>query len=168
MEIVTIVLRIVHIFSGVFWAGAAWIAVFFLEPTVRAMGPEGGKFMSYLASSRRYPFYISIAAVLTVLAGWALWFMRFGVPSLQTGPGLTLAIGGILGLAAAVVGGAVVGPASSRMAALGKEIAAGKKPPTPEQASQMAAFQARLRSGGVWTAILTTLALLTMAIARYV
>jgi len=168
MEYVTIILRLIHIFAGVLWVGAAWIGYFFLEPTVRALGPDGGKFMGYMVTSRRYSVVLMIAAILTILAGWSLWFMRYGVPSLQTGPGLAFAIGGVVGLAAAAVGGGLVGPASARMGALGREIAAGKKPPTPEQASEMASLQARLHTGGLWTAILTTIALFLMAIARYV
>ena len=37
MEIVTIIFRILHIFSAVAWVGAAWLVVLFIEPTVRAM-----------------------------------------------------------------------------------------------------------------------------------
>ncbi len=168
MDIVTIILRIIHIFSGVLWVGAAWVGALFLEPTARALGPDGGRFMGYMVTNRRYAIYISVAAVLTLLAGWTLFFMRYGIAGLSTGPGLTFAIGGILGLIAGGVGGGVVGRASNRLSALGGEIARGGKPPTPEQAAELAALQAQLRSGGVWTAILTSLAVLAMAIARYV
>jgi hypothetical protein len=167
MEIVTIILRIVHIFAGVFWVGAVWIGVFFLEPTSRALGADGGKFLGHLVSVRRYPIYLSIAAVLTLLAGWILFFMRYGIAGLQTGPGLAFAIGGILGLIAGGFGGGVVGPTSSKLAALGQEIAQGGKPPTPEQLAQLSALQSRLRRGNVWTAVFASLALLLMALARY-
>jgi hypothetical protein len=166
MEYSTLVLRIIHIFAGVLWVGAAWIGVLFLEPTIRALGPEGGKFMSTMVRERRYSTAIMIAAVLTLLAGWGLWFMRYGVPSLQTTAGLTFFIGGIIGLIAGGVGGAV-GSTSSKLTALGSQIAMQNAPPTPEQLAEMRALQGRLRQFGVWAAILTTLALLSMAVARY-
>ena len=168
MEIITIVLRIIHIFSGVAWVGGAWAFVFYVEPTVHFLGPDGGKFMNYFINVRRYPVYATTAAVLTVLAGWTLWFLRYGVPSLQTGAGLTFAIGGVLGLIALGVGGAIVGPTATKLSALGQEIAKGGKPPTPEQGAQIAAYQARMSSAGLWAAILAALAVLCMAIARYI
>jgi hypothetical protein len=166
MEYSTLILRLVHIFAGVFWVGAAWLGAFFLEPTVRSLGPEGGKFMSTLVRERRYSMVIMIAAILTLLAGWGLWFMRYGIPSLQTGAGLTFFIGGILGLIAGGIGGAV-GSSSSKLTALGSQIAMQNAPPTPDQLAEMRALQGRMRQFGLWAAILTSLALFTMAIARY-
>jgi hypothetical protein len=166
MEYSTLILRIIHIFAGVLWVGAAWIGAYFIEPTVRAMGPEGGKFMSTMVRERRYSTIIMIAAILTLLAGWGLWFMRYGIPSLQTTAGLTFFIGGIIGLVAGGLGGAV-GSSSRKLTALGSQIAMQNSPPTPEQLAEMRALQGRMRQFGIWAAILTTLALLSMAVARY-
>jgi uncharacterized membrane protein len=168
MDIFVIALRILHIFGGIFWAGAAWLGLFFLEPASRALGPDGGKFLGYLTNNLRYAVYVSIAAVITLLAGWTLFFLRYGIAGLQTGPGLVFGIGGVLGLIAGVFGGAVVGSASAQLGRLGAEIARAGKPPTSAQAAEMAALQARLRSGGLWTAVFTSLTVLMMAIARYV
>lgn len=51
MNFYLIVPRLIHIGSGVFWAGAAVMIAAFLEPTVRAAGPEGGRFMQRLAAA---------------------------------------------------------------------------------------------------------------------
>ena len=168
MEIVTIVLRIVHIFSGVAWAGTAWALVLFLEPTARALGPDGGKFLGYMISVRRFHIYMSVVGGLTVLAGWILFFMRYGIAGLSLPTGVAFAIGGVLGLIALGIGGGITGPSSVRLVTLGGELAKAGKPPGPEQAAQMAALQARLRTAGLWTAILTALAVLMMATARYI
>ena len=45
MAILIIVLRIIHIFSGVFWVGFAFFNIGFLQPTVKATGAEGQKTM---------------------------------------------------------------------------------------------------------------------------
>lgn len=166
MDFGIIILRLVHVFGGVFWVGAAWIGAIFLEPTARALGPEGGKFIGHMVGVRRYSIAIMVAATLTLLAGWGLWFMLFGVPSLSTRVGLVFFIGGIVGLIAGGVGGAT-GSAGGKLARLGAEIAQQGKPPTPEQQAQMRALQGRMRQFGVWTAILTSIALFLMAIARH-
>lgn len=167
MDILTIILRVLHIFGGVFWVGAAWLITFFVAPTAAALGPDGGKFMGAL-TMRKLPIYISIAAVVTLLAGFALYYTRIIAVGLGgTTAGMVFGLGGIVGLIAGGVGGGIVGPTTTKMAALGAEIARGGKPPTAEQAAQMASLQKRLALASLWNAILVTVALFTMAIARY-
>lgn len=168
MDLVTIILRIIHIFGGVFWVGGAWTIVFFLEPASHALVPEGGKVMGYLMGTRRLAVYLSVAAVLTVLAGLILFFWHYGLAGLNTGPGLVFGIGGVFGIIALAIGGAVTGPTSNKLTQLGGEIARGGKPPTPEQGVQLAALQARMRTAARWAAVFASLALLMMASARYV
>jgi uncharacterized membrane protein len=168
MEYLTLLLRIIHIFAGIFWVGAAWFFFFFVEPTSHALGPDGGKFVGYMVNVRRFPVYVTVAAILTVLAGWTLWFMRYSIPGLRTGPGLVFAIGGIFGLIALGIGGAINGPTAAKLTKLGGEIASAGKPPTQEQLAQVAALQARLHTASLWTAIVTALAVLMMATARYI
>ena len=45
MSIYLILLRLIQIGAGVFWAGAAVMTAAFVEPAVRGSAPEGGKFM---------------------------------------------------------------------------------------------------------------------------
>jgi hypothetical protein len=165
LEFIVLPLRVVHIFGAVFWVGAAWLSAFFLVPTVRALGPDASKFMGHLIGVRKLSMYISIAGGLTIVAGWLLWLMRYSIPSLSTGAGMTFLIGGIIGTIALVVG-SMVGGISKRIGALGAEIAQQGKPPTPEQGAQMGALQARMASVGLWAAILTAIALFLMSIAR--
>lgn len=167
MDILTILLRIIHIFSGIMWVGGAWIIVFFIEPSVTALGADGGKFMGHLITVRRYGVIITIAAVLTVLAGWTLWFKNWGLSTLNTGPGIAFALGGVFGLITLAIGGGITGPTSTKLAQLGGEIARAGKPPTREQGAEMQALQARLKMAGQWTAIFASLAVLMMATARY-
>ncbi len=167
MDILAIILRIIHIFSGVFWVGSAWIMAFFLGPAVQALGADGGKVMGYLMEKLRFSVYITIAAILTVLAGLALYFLHYGIAGLSTPVGLAFALGGVFGLIALGIGGGMVGPLSGKMTRLGGEIARAGKPPSPAQMAEMAALQKRLGSASLWNAIVTSLALLLMATARY-
>ena len=42
MNWLIVVLRLLHIFAGVFWAGAVFMLTRFVMPAVAASGPEGG------------------------------------------------------------------------------------------------------------------------------
>ena len=166
MEIVTIILRILHIFGAVAWVGGAWLFVFFIEPTVSTLGPDSGKFMNYLVTVRRYPVYLTTAAIVTLLAGILLFGLKWG-PVWNTSKGITFLIGGLFGIAAGAVGG-MTGASAGRLIALGGEVAKQGKPPTQEQAAEIRGLQERMRSLGKTTAVLTSIALLAMAVARYV
>ncbi len=48
MNIGVILLRIVHIFAGVFWVGGGIFMFAYIEPAVKATAPAGQKFMQYL------------------------------------------------------------------------------------------------------------------------
>ena len=50
-----ILMRLVHIVGGVFWAGTAMFTVVFLIPAVRALGPAGGPVMQEIAEKRKLP-----------------------------------------------------------------------------------------------------------------
>jgi uncharacterized membrane protein len=168
MDILSIILRIMHIFGGVFWVGSAWMLAFFLGPAVQAVGPDGGKVMGYLMEKMRLSVYISGAAVVTVLAGLVLFFLHYGIAGLSTPVGLAFGVGGVFGLVALGIGAGMVGPLSLQLTRLGGEIARAGKPPSAEQMSQMASLQKRLGSASLWNAVITSLSLLMMASARYV
>ena len=72
MDAVLIVLRFLHIVGGVLWAGSAIFYVLFVEPGVKALGPAGPKFMQELIQARKYPLFMNVVSILTVLAGGAL------------------------------------------------------------------------------------------------
>jgi uncharacterized membrane protein len=166
MDIFSVILRILHIFGAVAWVGGAWMMFLFIEPTVHALGPDGGKFMNYMATTRRYPLYISAAAVITLLAGILLFGMHWRAAWNSPG-GLTFLIGGIVGIIAGALGG-MIGATSGSMMKLGGKIAQQGKPPSAEQQTAMRALQSRLHSLTLWTALMTTVALLLMVIAPHV
>jgi hypothetical protein len=82
--------------------------------------------------------------------------------------GIALSIGALAGVAAAVFGFGLQTRNVMRMKALSKEIQAQVGGPTPEQAAQAQAIGARFRSAGRWMACLLGIAVLCMAVARYV
>ena len=164
MDIFIVSLRLIHIVGGSFWVGAAILLAAFVEPAASAAGPAGGQYMQRLAGSKM-GVAITIAAVLTVVCGFLLYW-RLGY-SLGSVPGVTLLVGGIVGLISLVYGGAITGPTTLALGRVGAEIQASGKPPTPEQAAQMQTLQGRLRMASRINAALVTIAVITMAVARY-
>ena len=170
MDIYTIILRLLHILAGVFWVGAVWMMIGFLMPTAEATAPDGPKFIQRLMQGR-LPKVLSAAAGTNILAGVLLYWKDSGgfrLDWITTAAGLSFTIGGVAAIIAFVLGFTVSKSAADRLAALGKEIQAGGKPPTPEQAAELKRQQAKLSTGAKWTAALLTIALIEMAIARYV
>jgi hypothetical protein len=62
MDPILLVLRVVHVVGGVFWAGAILFVVHFLEPAVRDAGPDGARVMQAL-QKRRYLDVMPVVAV---------------------------------------------------------------------------------------------------------
>lgn len=75
-QLFQIVLRILHIGSGVFWVGTAWFFFGFIEPTTKAIGPQAGPFMHHVVRQRRVVRAIVGAGAINVVAGAFLLYWR--------------------------------------------------------------------------------------------
>jgi uncharacterized membrane protein len=167
MDFYLMLLRIVHIIGGVFWAGSAFMLVQFVAPAVTLAGPEGGKFMQRLVLGTRLSVVTGTAAGLTVLTGLLLYWRASGGLRgewISTGTGVMFTIGGLAGLIALFTG-AATSANSRKLAELGQGL---QGPPSPEQAAEIARLQNRLSNLGAATAILLLAALIAMATAQYV
>jgi hypothetical protein len=164
-----ITLRAVHVLAGAFWVGAALMMVAFIAPTVRALGPDGARFMQRLVGASRFPAAMGIAGMLATLAGVALlWPVSGGLQRawLASPGGAVLALSGLVGVAAFGVGLAVNKPTAAALSALGDAVER-QGAPTPEQAARIDALQRRLARGSLWGTALLVAATLGMAAARY-
>ena len=166
MNYLVIVLRLVHILSGVFWVGSTVFLAFFLGPAVTAIADSGQKLMAHLVTKARISVIISAAAGITVLAG--LWL--YGIDSgggtsawSTSGPGRGFGIGGLFGIIGLIFGG-LVGANINKLGKLASEIQ-GK--PTPEQLNQVQAAQKQLAIVGPISTVAQIIAVLCMATARY-
>jgi uncharacterized membrane protein len=166
-----ILLRLIHVLFGVFWAGTAIFNAAFLLPAVRALGPAGGPVMNEIAQKRKLPIYFFISGILTVLSGFGLfWHDSAGFTNdfMRSAGGMTFGTGGLLALVTLLLGIFVITPAAIRASKLGATMASAGKPPTPEQAAEMQKLQAKLGKLGMLAAVLLTLTTIAMAVARYV
>lgn len=171
MNTVALILRLVHIVCGVYWAGTLFFVATLLQPSVADAGPEGGKVIQALLR-RRYLEIVPVMAVLTILSGLEL-FRRisggFKIAWITTGPGMTLTMGVVAALLAFTIGMSVLRPSAKRVGPLAQE--AQQLPEGPDRDALLADVQ-RLRRrtarGGRWVAALLTAAVIGMAAFRYV
>ena len=165
-----IILRLLHICSGVFWAGATIYLALFIVPAVQASGAEGTKFMQQLTRTRNLPLIMTIAATLNVVCGiWLLWKLSDGFQSayMSSEHGIILSIGGTLALIAYLEGLLVTRPTIMKVAKLGGEIAKAGGPPTPEQAQQLMVYRKKIFNANNFVATLLAITVIAMSIVRY-
>lgn len=169
MNFLIMVLRVIHIFSGVFWVGFAFFNIGFLQPTVRAIGVEGQKTMQHLTQKTRLLSTVYATATLTMLSGLIMYWILSGfrLSFMRSGYGLVLTIGSIAGVIAWIYAVVVIRGIFNQMQAIGQKIQAQGGPPTPEQATQMQGLVARLGSVGQVALVFLVIALLGMSIAQY-
>src|ERR1700674_518841 len=111
-----LVLRLIHILSGITWVGSGIYTSFFLVPALSSSPAIMGQVVAGL-QRRRFFLIIQIVAALTILSGLRLLWIDsagFGGSYFATGPGRTFAISGVAALIAAVLSFGVARPAMVR------------------------------------------------------
>ena len=111
------VLRLLHIVCGVFWAGAIFFFVTYVEPAVRAAGPDGAKVLLHMFL-RRYLTVLPIMAAITILSGvWLMWITSMGFAPFwwKTPLGQGITVGAVAAIVGFVIGLAVMRPATVRL-----------------------------------------------------
>lgn len=170
MDWYLIVLRAVHILTAVFWVGSFYLFFFFIEPSVKELGPTGGQFMGHLAGKKKMPIVIAVTAATTIVAGTLLYWRvsgGFNVDWITSAPGVALTVGALSAIVAFGLGFIIIKPAVDRMGVIGQGIAATGTPPSEDQAAEMQRLGARLVVVGRIDLVLLTVAVIMMATARY-
>ena len=172
MDPVMLVLRIFHIVGGTLWVGSAFLLVRYVGPTANTLGPIGAPFMIEMFKARRAARFVTTVALITVIAGWWMWFVdmgRYGGLGEWIGSsfGLALTVGGVLATIAAYFGITGVGNNVETLVHIADEVRASGGPPTEEQASRMQHLSREIASHGRIDIALVLLAVVAMATARY-
>src|SRR5258707_5978417 len=154
-----LLMRLLHILSGIFWVGTMMFTTGFLLPAFKDAGPDGAKVGAALAKGR-FMVVMPIAALVTILSGiWLFWRTSGGFQEtfMQSHMAKALSLGAAGAILAFIIGIVVVRPAMMQAAALAQS--------NPQRAQVL-----RVRVdvvGRVVTALLP-LAAAAMAVARYV
>ncbi len=170
MDIVILVLRLLHIFGGIFWVGASLMLVGFLTPAVQASGQAGGQVMQRLMTRSRFNSIFGLAGLVTVLAGVLLYLRASGglqLAWITSAPGLALTIGGLAGIAAAGIGGGVAGRTAQKIGQLNAQLGRNQGAPSEAQLSELRRLQQKMQWAQRLSVGLMVIAVAGMAIARY-
>ena len=166
----TIILRIAHILCGALWVGFAVFAGLILMPSVQEAGPAGGKVMAAL-QARGVATIPPLLAIATLVSGvWLYWRLTAGFQSsaITGAVGATYGVGGLLAIAAFVVGMTMLRPAMLRAGALAQRLGEmTNEAEKAEMAAELGRVRARGAAGGKFVALLLIVATTAMAIARY-
>ncbi len=165
-----VILRLLHICTGVFWAGATIYLAAFITPAVQALGPEGGKFMQQLAKTNKLPSVMTIAATLNVLCGiLLLWKLTDGFQNewTSTRQFMILSTGGGLAFIAYLEGLLITRPTILKMTRLGQSIAAAGGPPSAEQTQQLMGYRKKVFKANNFVAFVLAITVIFMSIAKY-
>jgi len=170
MDVMLVVLRLLHIVLGAYWAGTVIFTALYLEPSVRAVGPPGGQVMAQLVK-RGHLNVLPVAALITVLTGVELLrrvSAGFDPVWMASRMGIALSVGAAAALVAFVVGVFVMRATTLKVMALAQT--AMQVPEGPARESQLAATQPLRRRATValrWVTALLVVTVVTMAVARY-
>jgi uncharacterized membrane protein len=166
-----LVLRLVHILSGVFWIGGGLYTFFFLGPALASTPAVMGQVMAAL--QKRGVFTAQqIAAGLVLLTGIRLLMIDsagFSGSYFATGTGKTFGIAGIFAAIAAVFNFGVARPTMERAVRVGAALAAaadaGEKARLTQELDRL---RKRAAMAGMLAVTFGILAASGMAVARYV
>jgi hypothetical protein len=164
-----LILRVLHILSGVFWAGSVIYLAAFVLPAVKTSGADGSRFMQNLMRTNKLPVWFAIAPIVNVLVGLRLLDIlsnHFSAVWLSSAYGFTLFIGGMIAIVAFLVGIAVNMPSSIGISKISTQVAGGA--PTEEQVIRLTRLGNRIKNGTVAIALLLTITVILMAMAKYV
>ncbi len=166
-----LLLRLLHVVSGIMWGGTAMFAAWFVIPSVVDAGPAGGAFMNGMLR-RRFHRIVPAVALVTVLSGLLLMWRTSGGDMgtwARTWPGRVYSMAGGVAIVAWFVGFFVSRPAGAMLAKLGPQLQATTDPAQREALlAQMRPHQQRTFGAVRLIAWLVLVASVGMAVARYV
>jgi hypothetical protein len=170
MDTGLIVLRLVHILLGVYWAGTILFFATFLEPSLRDVGPDGAKVMQALAR-RGYLNAMPVVALLTILTGIDL--LRrvsegFDPAWFGTATGSVLSAASLAAILAFAIGVLVLRPAALAIGRLSQAMGQAADGGARESLqTQIGGLRGRMTTAGRLVASLLGLAVVGMAVGRY-
>ena len=169
--IAVLVFRLLHIGSGVAWAGSVFLFVVLIQPSAAGIGPAAGPFMMELLGRRKLVSWLLSLGGVTVLAGLVLyWRDADGLAGLGaflgTPFGIVLTIGALCAIAAFFIGLFGTRPNAARLLELSARMAA-PGGPSPEIGREIASVQERLTMLARVAFALIVVAVFAMATARY-
>ncbi len=164
-----ILMRLLHIGGAIFWAGGVLFINTQLGPAVAAIGPQGFPVMLEL-ERRNYFGRLMFAATITVLSGlYMVWQDSSGFVGawFQTRFGMGISIGMIAAILAYVGAILLLRPAMLRVNAVAGQLAQAGAADRDALQAEFVTARDRLMRTGATLMVLLLVAIIAMAIARY-
>ena len=171
MYLYLLILRILHIVCGVFWAGTAMFLAFYVFPAVINAGPDGPKIMQGIMSTRNMPVVMTFISLITVVTGILLmWNLSAGFTAdwFTSKYGVALATGGITATIAFIQAWFINKPGAARMQTIGQAVAKRGGAPTSEEQSELGKLRSRIFLSTQWIAAWVIISVVSMGGARYI
>lgn len=164
-------MRALHVVCAALWLGSTTMLGLFVMPAIDRLGANAGAVLTNLQRTGLNAFMGSIGG-LTVLSGFYLyWHFTAGFDPTISGSaeGICFGIGGLLGLASAIVGGSVVGRGARTLAATAATLATTTDQATrTELLADMQRLGARVQTFGHVVMAMLVIATILMTVAHYV
>ena len=163
-------LRVVHVLLGAIWVGSTVFLTLRLMPAIEKSGPAGGQVMVALNRNGVTAFFASIGGT-TVLTGLYLYWRFTGGfdPAISAGhAGMAFGLGGVCGILALILGGAVVGRSSNRIVDLMEQL---PKAPDAQKGAilqEVNGLRQKLKTFGSIVLLLQVIAVVLMALGHYI
>jgi len=165
-----LLLRAAHVLLAAIWVGATVFTTMILMPALQDSGPAAGPVVGALMR-RKMPAFMAALGGTTVLTGLYLYYRFTGGfdPALSGSMGARVfGAGGVAGIAALIIGGAVISRGTKKLAELGDRL-----PNTPEAQrgpllAEMNAARKRVATFSRIVIVLQGIAVIAMAIGHYV
>lgn len=165
---VILILRILHIGGGIMWVGSATLYLLLLIPAARTAQSAGQKFLQTLGP--KFGAMMGMVTTVTVLSG-ALLYARFFAGGISfvwnTGAGFAFTIGAVAALGSYALGAGYFGKTQEKIGKLGAEMESAQSAPNPAKVQEMNRLQSSLMKAYQFDFILLVVAMLAMAVARY-
>jgi len=163
-------MRVVHVLLAGIWIGATVFTSMLLMPAIEDAGPAGGQIMMSLDRKGIATFFAVMGGVTTLTGIYLYWHFTGGFdPEIsRSHAGMAFGIGGVAGLLAVILGGAVVARTSKKVVALIGQIT---KAPDAQKAAlllEAAGLRERMKTFGMVVLLLQVVALVLMAIGHYI
>jgi len=170
MPILFLTVRAAHVLFAAIWVGATFFITYFLFPSLQDAGPAGGAVMGALMR-RKLPVFQASLGGLAVVTGLYLYYRFTGGfdPALSgTRAAMVFGTGGIAGILALIIGGAIVSKNAKKMSELGARLPSAPEAERAALGAQMAAARQRAATAARIVIVLQMIAVVLMAIGHYV
>ncbi len=165
--IILTTLRLSHIIFGMLWVGFGAVGAWAVHPVAAKMGDKGDSLLRIFYGYSNYNKVFPIAAIVTTLAGIILWGARADgalLTGFTTNGSVVMGFGAIFGLLAFGHGAGATGRFSGLYAKIAREY----EENGGTNVEALAEARAKLFTHANISAILTVIAAVCMASARYI